>query len=241
VHSWSCILDAVKQTLNKKVLLVKTCFNRIFPISSLSFFSLPWFVIFALNYASISLIFLKTNCFEIPFFHQNLAVNTCSFVCNLHSIHQICVLIIRMFDNLNKLSDNKFFKWINEVDPDISQAKLLFKYSCLYRVNVSVEVIFLEIPFLFLGRSSHPTPFPELYYRLVKTCFNRIFPISSLSFFSLPWFVIFTLNYASISLKKSLHSPVSNLCPLIPSSSRHGHYIVLLSNKWWVNISGEWL
>ena len=51
--------------------------------------------------------------------HQNLAVNTCSFVCNLHSIHQICVLIIRMFDNLNKLSDNKFFKWINEVDPDI--------------------------------------------------------------------------------------------------------------------------
>ena len=40
----------------------------------------------------------------------------------------------------------------------------------------------------------------ELSYRLVKTCFNRIFTISSFSFFFLPCFVIFVLNDASVSI-----------------------------------------
>ena len=38
-----------------------------------------------------------------------------------------------------------------------------------------------------------------LDYRLVKTYFNRIFPVSSLSFFFLPCLVISTLNYVSVS------------------------------------------
>ena len=38
-----------------------------------------------------------------------------------------------------------------------------------------------------------------LDYRLVKTYFNRIFPVSSLSFFFLPCLVIFILNYVSVS------------------------------------------
>jgi hypothetical protein len=45
----------------------------------------------------------------------------------------------------------------------------------------------------FIG--GHRPPFSELSYRLVKTCFNRIFPISSLPFFFLPCFVIFALKY----------------------------------------------
>ena len=45
-----------------------------------------------------------------------------------------------------------------------------------------------------------PPPF-ELSYRLVKTCLNRIFPISSLSLsFFLSCFVILALNYALVSL-----------------------------------------
>ena len=38
-----------------------------------------------------------------------------------------------------------------------------------------------------------------LDYRPVKTYFNRIFPVSSLSFFFLPCLVIFALNYVSVS------------------------------------------
>ena len=48
--------------------LLKTCFNIIFPISSLSFFFLPCFVIVALNYVSVSFGFLKTICFQNQFF-----------------------------------------------------------------------------------------------------------------------------------------------------------------------------
>ena len=42
-----------------------------------------------------------------------------------------------------------------------------------------------------------------LGYRLVKTYFNRIFPVSSLSFF-LPCLVIFALNYVSVSFDISI-------------------------------------
>jgi hypothetical protein len=38
-----------------------------------------------------------------------------------------------------------------------------------------------------------------LDYRLVETFFNRIFPVSSMSFFCLPCLVIFALNYVSVS------------------------------------------
>ena len=43
-----------------------------FPISSLSFFFLPCFVIFAFNFVSLSFNFLKPNCFEFPFFFSNI-------------------------------------------------------------------------------------------------------------------------------------------------------------------------
>jgi hypothetical protein len=43
--------------------LVKTYFNRIFPVLSLSFFFLPCLVIFALSYVSVSFDISKINCF----------------------------------------------------------------------------------------------------------------------------------------------------------------------------------
>jgi hypothetical protein len=54
-------------------------------------------------------------------------------------------------------------------------------------------------------------------YRLVKTYFNRIFPVSSLSFFFLPCLVIFTLNYVSVSFdisKKKKVSEIKHTCTL---------------------------
>lgn len=42
-------------------------------------------------------------------------------------------------------------------------------------------------------------PLELINRRLIKTSFNIIFPISSLSLFILPRFVIFTLNYTSVS------------------------------------------
>jgi hypothetical protein len=51
------------------------------------------------------------------------------------------------------------------------------------------------------GRGPGPSLF-ELSHRLLeKTCFSRIFPASSLSFFLLPCFaiVIFGLNFVSVS------------------------------------------
>jgi len=47
-------------------------------------------------------------------------------------------------------------------------------------------------------------PFFVLGYRLVKTYFNRIFPVSFLSFFFLPCLVIFALNYGSVSFDISI-------------------------------------
>jgi len=50
------------------------------------------------------------------------------------------------------------------------------------------------------GGPGGPHSLFELSYRLVKTCFNRIFPISSLSLsFYLSCFVILALNYALVS------------------------------------------
>jgi hypothetical protein len=49
-----------------------------------------------------------------------------------------------------------------------------------------------------VGGSRYPPPF-ELGYRLVKTCFNRIYPISSLSFFFLQYFVFYALKYTTAS------------------------------------------
>jgi hypothetical protein len=48
------------------------------------------------------------------------------------------------------------------------------------------------------SRGGH-TPLFVLDSRLVNTYFYRIFPVSSLSFFSLPCLVIFALNYVSVS------------------------------------------
>ena len=55
------------------------------------------------------------------------------------------------------------------------------------------------------------TPFFEPSYRLVKTCFNTIFPVSSLSFFFLHCFVISALNYVSISFDISIKKMVSEI------------------------------
>lgn len=60
----------------------------------------------------------------------------------------------------------------------------------------------------------------ELSYKLVKTCFNRIFSISSKSFFFLSCFVIFALNYGPVSFDcspiffslKKKGPPYGNVC-----------------------------
>jgi hypothetical protein len=54
-------------------------------------------------------------------------------------------------------------------------------------------------------------PLFVLGYRLVKTYFNRIFPVSSLSFFFLPCLVIFALNYVSVSFDISIKKKVSEI------------------------------
>ena len=73
-----------------------------------------------------------------------------------------------------------------------------------------------------------------LGYRLVKMYFNRIFPVSSLSFFFLPCLVIFALNYISISFDISIKKIVSEIkrIPLMEMSGSaseiHVHlYIVV--------------
>ena len=77
-------------------------------------------------------------------------------------------------------------------------------------------------------------PFFVLGYRLVKTYFNRIFPVSSLSFFFLPCLVIFVLNYVSISFDISIKKIISEIkrIPLMEMSGSaseiHVHlYIVV--------------
>jgi hypothetical protein len=59
----------------------------------------------------------------------------------------------------------------------------------------------MAIPKRSIGGGSRggQAPLFVLGYRLVKMYFNRIFPVSSLSFFFLPCFVIFALNYVSVS------------------------------------------
>ena len=67
------------------------------------------------------------------------------------------------------------------------------------------------------GESPLLTPFlKELRYRLVKTCFNRIFQISSLTFLFLPCFVILVLNYTSVSFDFSSNKmfSIKNGAPL---------------------------
>ena len=54
------------------------------------------------------------------------------------------------------------------------------------------------------GSRGGQTPLCVLGYRLVKTYFNKIFPVSSLSFFFLPCLVIFALNYVSVSFDISI-------------------------------------
>jgi hypothetical protein len=54
------------------------------------------------------------------------------------------------------------------------------------------------------GSRGGQAPLFVLGYRLVKTYFNRIFPVSSLSFFFLPCLVIFALNYVSVSFDISI-------------------------------------
>ena len=77
-------------------------------------------------------------------------------------------------------------------------------------------------------------PFFVLGYRLVKMYFNRIFPVSSLSFFFLPCLVIFALNYLSVSFDISIKKMVSEIkrIPLMEMSGStseiHVHlYIVV--------------
>ena len=70
--------------------LVETYFNRIFPVSSLSFFFLPCLIIFALNYILYILVswyFYKKNCFwnktDSPYSHGNVWIrlwDTCTLV-----------------------------------------------------------------------------------------------------------------------------------------------------------------
>ena len=55
---------------------------------------------------------------------------------------------------------------------------------------LTLSPLILKNDYIFIGGSSGgpsgPPPLTELSYRLVGTCFNRTFPISSLSFFFLP-------------------------------------------------------
>jgi hypothetical protein len=121
--------------------LVKTCFNRIFPISSLSFFSLPWFVIFALNYASISLIFLKTNCFEIPFFFYKK--NAPSPLWKMSGSTSFIHLKNLLSDNLFKLSNILMIntqiwciEWRLQTKLHVFTAKFWWTSSLRYRVSL---------------------------------------------------------------------------------------------------------
>ena len=75
---------------------------------------------------------------------------------------------------------------------------------------------------------------PLLYRLIKKAYFNRIFPVSSLSFFFSPCLVIFALNYVSISFDISIKKIVSEIkrIPLMEMSGSaseiHVHlYIVV--------------
>jgi len=63
------------------------------------------------------------------------------------------------------------------------------------------------------GSRGGQAPFFVLGYRLVKTYFSRIFPVSFLSFFFLPCLVIFALNYVSVSfdIKKKMVSEMKRV------------------------------
>jgi hypothetical protein len=94
-------------------------------------------------------------------------------------------------------------------------------------------------PLESLKKNGHPIrdtegdkpPFFVLGYRQVKTYFNRIFPVSSLSFFFLPCLVIFALNYVSVSFDISIKKMVSEIkrIPLMEMSGSasefHLHFV----------------
>jgi hypothetical protein len=85
---------------------------------------------------------------------------------------------------------------------------------------VSLDCPFLIAPSVFFNVYLYLHHLFELSHRLVKTCFNRIFPISSLSFY-LQCFVISALNNnpASGSVGRDFYffiflKPTSMLLPL---------------------------
>ena len=70
--------------------------------------------------------------------------------------------------------------------PPLFSIKFLYYFISFFRFLSSIAQ----------GRGPGPRPFRAK----LQTGKNRIFPISSLSFFFLPCFVIFALNYASMSV-----------------------------------------
>jgi len=101
--------------------------NRIFPISSLSFSVLPYFVIIAVNYTSVSIDFLKTYCFKIryfplkknaPFFYGNVWIRLCVHSTNIliskcsnSYVLIVCIFIFRIKNNI-RLSIRPFVLFI---------------------------------------------------------------------------------------------------------------------------------
>ena len=93
---------------------------------------------------------------------------------------------------------------------------------CVYKVYFFSGICtnyLCKLRYILIGGSWGPRlPLFEPSYRLVKTCFNRIFPISSLSFFFLPCFLIFSWHNTSVSFDFSLSKLSWNpICFLIPS------------------------
>ena len=91
----------------------------------------------------------------------------------------------------------------------------------------------------YMGRSrGRQAPFFVLGYRLVKTYFNRIFPVSSLSFSLLLCLVIFTLNYVSVSFDISKKKMVSEM-EISGSASEihvHCHTVWFVVNDLWCRL-----
>jgi hypothetical protein len=86
--------------------------------------------------------------------------------------------------------------------------KFLFLFSSFYTTTKMCHSYYIMCCSLSWLSVCRLNGFPGL----VKMCLNRIFPISSLSFFFLQCFAIFTLNYASVSFdfssSKLLWNPI---------------------------------